>query len=130
MIITESTTHKEIVTSSMADKVCDTFMKEATQQLPRNGLVVETTPGYLDAVRQACIIDVTVTGSTQFAEQSVSNVITDILTHKGEINIEDMSDVIKNITHITEQTATEAEIEVETMIENSTLPCKPGVIGC
>ncbi|CAF4093432.1 unnamed protein product, partial [Rotaria magnacalcarata] len=126
MIITESTTHKEIVTSSMADKVCDTFMKEATQQLPRNGLVVETTPGYLDAVRQACIIDVTVTGSTQFAEQSVSNVITDILTHKGEINIEDMSDVIKNITHITEQTATEAEIEVETMIENSTLPCKPG----
>ena len=65
MIITGSTTHKEVVTSAMADSVCDTFMKQVTQQLPRNDLVVETTPGYLEAVRQACIIDVTVTGSTQ-----------------------------------------------------------------
>jgi hypothetical protein len=65
MIITESTTHKEVVTSAMADSVCDTFIKQATQQLPRNGLVVETTPGYLDAVRKACIIDVTITGSTE-----------------------------------------------------------------
>ena len=49
----------------MADSVCDTFMKQATHQLPRNDLSTETTPGYLDAVRKACIIDVTVTGSTQ-----------------------------------------------------------------
>ncbi len=65
LIITESTTQKEVVTSAMADSVCDTFMKQATQQLPQNDLEVETTPGYLDAVRKACIIDVTVTGSTQ-----------------------------------------------------------------
>ena len=65
MLITQSTTHKEFITSAMADDVCDTFMKQATQHLPSNDLATKTTPGYLDAVRRVCIIDVTVTGSTQ-----------------------------------------------------------------
>ncbi|CAF4582267.1 unnamed protein product [Rotaria sp. Silwood2] len=130
LIITNSTTHKEVVISEMADTVCDTFINQATQQLPQNNLSVETTPGYLAAVKQACIIDVTVTGSTQFAEQSVSNVITDVLTHSGEIDIDQINNVIQNITQIAQQTNNEAEILVETMVEESTLPCRPGVIGC
>ncbi|CAF1531692.1 unnamed protein product, partial [Rotaria sordida] len=130
LLITNSTTHKEVVISEMADTVCDTFIKQTTQQLPQNGLSVETTPGYLDAVKQACIIDVTVTGSTQFAEQSVSNVITDVLTHSGEIDIDEINNVIQNITQIAQQTNNEAEILVETMVEESTILCRPGVIGC
>ncbi|UJR06888.1 hypothetical protein I4U23_011177 [Adineta vaga] len=130
MIITESTTHKEVVTSAMADSICNTFIKQATQHLPLNESNVESTPGYLDAVRQACVIDVTVTGSTQFAEQSVSNVITDILIHRDEMDVEEINNVLQNITQITQQTTNEAEVIVETMIEESTIPCRPGIIGC
>ncbi|CAF1049934.1 unnamed protein product [Adineta steineri] len=130
MIITDSTTDKEIVISAMADSVCDTFMKQATQQALRDDLVVETTPGYIEAVRRACIIDVTVTGSTQFAEQSVNNVITDILTHTGEIKIEEINNIIQNTTQIAVETINQVATEVETMIEGSTWPCQPDVPVC
>jgi hypothetical protein len=69
LLITDFTTDKEIVISALADTIYETYMKEVTQQSSRTGLVVETTPGYLAAVRQACFIDVTVTGNTFFMSQ-------------------------------------------------------------
>ena len=53
-----------------------------------------------------------------------------MLTHTGEINIEEINNVITNITQITQQTNREAGILVETMIEESTLPCQSGVTVC
>jgi hypothetical protein len=52
------------------------------------------------------------------------------LTHTGEIDIVEINNVIQNITQIAQQTTNQAEILVETMVEESTLPCRPGVIGC
>lgn len=52
------------------------------------------------------------------------------MTHTGEIDIVEINNVIQNITQIAQQTSNQAEILVETMVEESTLPCRPGVIGC
>ncbi|UJR16681.1 hypothetical protein I4U23_003581 [Adineta vaga] len=116
LLLTDSTTDREIVTT--------------TQRLSQTRLTIKTTPGYFDAIRKACIIDVTVTGSAEFAQNSATNVVTDILTNTGEFQIGNIMNLVKNATVISERISAQVETQVQTMVNGSIWPCSPSAPIC
>ena len=55
-------TDTQIATSALAFQVCDLFIAETVNILPPTA---RSTSGFVDAVRQGCISDITLTGYTE-----------------------------------------------------------------
>ena len=81
LLLTDSTTDQEIATSAIASHVCDAYITTAAQHISQNGPAVQMTPGYLHAVRRACVIDVTVTGDAEVIFYTFSFPIINIHFH-------------------------------------------------
>ncbi|CAF1630554.1 unnamed protein product [Adineta ricciae] len=130
LLLTDSTTDQEIATSAIASHVCDAYITTAAQRVSQNSPAVQMTPGYLHAVRRACIIDVTVTGDADFARDSASNIVTDILTHAKEPDIDNISHLVQDATQATQQVLEQTETQVQTMIDGAIWPCSPNAPVC
>ncbi|CAF5038357.1 unnamed protein product, partial [Rotaria sp. Silwood1] len=103
--ITERTTDEQIVISAMVATACDTFINQATNIISR-----PSTFGFINAVRQAYITHVTVTGDTEFAKEGIENLITNILAQDRSMDVEHINQLVTNITTITLQASHDADI--------------------
>ena len=60
---TANMTDTQIVTSVLATKVCDLFISQSINNFLRT--TIRTSPGFVEAVRQGCVSDVTLTGDSR-----------------------------------------------------------------
>ncbi|CAF1209227.1 unnamed protein product [Adineta ricciae] len=124
---TANMTDTQIVTSALATKVCDLFISQSVNNFLRT---TRSSPGFVEAVRQGCISDVTLTGDSRLAGEGIENIFADAIIQQGTVSIENISQLTTNISSVATQVVQQAEVETEKLVTSATWPCQPDVPVC
>ncbi|UJR19187.1 hypothetical protein I4U23_022317 [Adineta vaga] len=115
---TANMTDVQIVTSALATRVCDLFISQSNNALPRTA---RSSPGFVDAVRQGCISDITLTGDSRLAGEGIENIFANALIQEETISVEEISQLTSNISIVATEAAHKAELETERLFSYKTM---------